>query len=104
MSIIESEINKLFTFVKFRLFETQINGSEKEVCDTLINGVPWIDANTEGKINAGLDIINVFSRVNDVYAPIFLDNKESVSELLPVNSQIILLKVNENEKGLKIIN
>ena len=104
MSIVESEINKMFTFVKFRLFEMQINGAEKDVCDTLINGVPWIDANTEGQINGGLDIINVFSRVNDVFAPIFIDNKESISELLPVNSQIILLKVNENEKQLKIIN
>jgi hypothetical protein len=53
---LESKINEKFKFVKFRMFETQIN--EAECCEALINGVPFSDANTASKINAGLDIIN----------------------------------------------
>jgi peptidoglycan hydrolase CwlO-like protein len=55
---LESKINEKFKFVKFRMFETQINGGEAECCEALINGVPFSDANTASKINAGLDIIN----------------------------------------------
>jgi len=39
MDLFETKINKLFKFVKFRLFETQINGAEVEACETLVNGV-----------------------------------------------------------------
>jgi hypothetical protein len=49
---LESKINEKFKFVKFRMFETQING-EAECCEALINGVPFSDANTASKINAG---------------------------------------------------
>jgi hypothetical protein len=35
------------------MFETQINGGEAECCEALINGVPFSDANTASKINAG---------------------------------------------------
>lgn len=102
MTIVEKEVNKLFELVEFKLFEQQINGGEKEACITLVNGVPYPDVNTEGKINAGLDIINVFSEKNNIYAPIFIDNRESVTEIIPVNTQVINLIVNENEKQLKI--
>lgn len=102
MTIVEKEVNKLFKFVEFKLFEQQINGGEKEACITLVNGVPYPDVNTEGKINTGLDIINVFSEKNNVYAPIFIDNRESISKLIPVNTQVINLTVNEKEKQLKI--
>jgi hypothetical protein len=48
---LESKINEKFKFVKS--FETQINGGEAECCEALINGVPFSDANTASKINAG---------------------------------------------------
>lgn len=102
MLIVEKEVNKLFKFVQFRLFENQINGGQKEVCEAMVNGVPYSDVNTEGKMNAGLDIINVFSKANNVYAPIFIDNRESVSELIQMDTQIINLIVNPKFKELKI--
>lgn len=99
---LESRINEKFQFVKFRMFETQINGGEAERCDALIDGVPFSDANTESKINAGIDIINTLCDFYQVTAPIFLDNRESVTEIIDTKSQLINLIVSPEDKVLRI--
>lgn len=99
---IEGKINEKFSFVKFKLFDTQINGAQVETCEALINGVPFSDANTASKINAGVDIINTLCEFYKVSAPIFLDNRESVSEIIPTNSQVINLIVSPSDKKLRI--
>ncbi|WP_392436434.1 AAA family ATPase [Cruoricaptor ignavus] len=90
----ENRINSRFSFVKFKLFDRQINGADVETCQAMVNGVPYSDANTASKINAGIDIINVLCDFNDVTAPIFIDNRESISEILETESQIVNLIVN----------
>lgn len=97
----ESRINGRFNYVKFKLFEVQINGSEVETCQMTISGVPYSDANTASQINAGLDVIKVLTEFHGVTAPIFIDNRESVTDLIDMNSQIINLKVSSDKK-LKI--
>lgn len=99
---IESKINQKFSFVKFKLFETQINGAEVETCEALINGVPFSDANTASKINAGVDIINTLCDFYKVSAPIFIDNRESVVDLIDSESQIINLIVSAGDKKLRV--
>ncbi|WDF45281.1 AAA family ATPase [Chryseobacterium sp. KACC 21268] len=99
---IESRINEKFSYVKFKLFETQINGGQIECCEALINGVPFSDANTASKINAGIDIINTLCEFYQVSAPIFIDNRESVVKLIPSESQIINLIVSEDDKKLRV--
>lgn len=98
---VEGKINGLFEFVRFKMYEQQINGGEIETCEAMVNGVPFSDLNTAMQINAGLDIINAICRHNDVYAPIFIDNAESVNELHKTNSQMIRLVVTTDSK-LKI--
>lgn len=99
---VENKVNSMFTLVKFKMYEEQINGGESETCECTVNGVPFSDLNTASKINAGLDIINTVCRFNKISAPIFIDNRESVVTLLPCESQIINLIVNENYKTLKV--
>ncbi|KUJ53999.1 hypothetical protein AR686_17585 [Chryseobacterium aquaticum subsp. greenlandense] len=99
---IEDRINEKFSFVKFRLFKTQINGGIEECCDALINGVPFSDANTASRINAGIDIINTLCEFYNVSAPIVIDNRESVSEIIETKSQIINLFVSPKDKKLRI--
>lgn len=99
--LIEERINGKFKYVKFKMFEQQINGGEVPSCTTLINGVPFADANTAGRINAGLDIINALSGHYGVTAPIFVDHKESVNKLLDIESQLINLVVTK-DKSLTI--
>lgn len=99
---LESKINEKFQFVKFRMFESLINGGEIECCDALINGVPFSDCNNASKYNAGLDIINALCSHYQVNAPIFLDNRESVINIIDCNSQIINLIVSEKDKKLRV--
>lgn len=98
---IDSRINSKFKYVTFRLFEYTLGENlEKETCETLIKGVEYETANNAGRINAGIDVINAFAEHHQFYAPIFIDNAESVSKdnLLTSESQQILLHVTDNEK------
>ncbi len=97
----DNRINSLFTFVTFKLFDYTIGGDEKETCVPLVNGVPFKTANTAGQLNAGIDIINALSRYFNVSAPIFLDNRESINEIIHTDSQVINLVVS-NDKQLVI--
>jgi hypothetical protein len=88
--------------VSFKLFEIQLNGNEKEVCETLYNGVPFNDLNNAGKIQAGLDIIKTLSAHHNLYLPIFIDNRESVTWLPSTNSQLINLVVDPTAEKLEL--
>ena len=99
---VESRINGMFKLVRFKMYEQQINGGEIETCEATVNGVPFSDLNNAMKINAGLDIINAICAANGIIAPIFIDNRESVSEIISTQSQIVNLIVDENCKTLKI--
>jgi exonuclease SbcC len=90
---LEKRINAKFEMVSFKMFATQINGGETETCEALIDGVPFSDANTARKLNAGIDIINTLTDYYQVYAPIFVDNRESVVRLIKPQSQLINLSV-----------
>ena len=98
---LEKSVNEKFEYVTFKLFDEQVNGGLNPTCITLVNGVPFGSANTAGRINAGLDIINTLCKVNEINAPIFIDNRESVTELIPTESQIISLIVDPNQETLK---
>jgi len=100
---IETRVNSMFTFVKFRMFDTQINGAEVPACITLVDGVPYADANNAGRINAGLDIIKTLSNFYNIHAPVFIDNAESVINLVKMNCQIIRLVVSELHKELHVV-
>lgn len=94
----EKRINAKFRLVTFRLFDYTIEGNPVETCVALIDGVPYGGANTAGQVNAGLDIINALCEFYGVRAPIFIDNRESVNEIIPIESQIINLVVTNDNK------
>ena len=80
VSLVEQRINSAFSYVKFKLFDTQVDGTEYDTCECMVDGTPYSDLNTAKKMNAGIDIINALCRAKGVTAPIFIDNRESVSE------------------------
>src|SRR5690606_16974120 len=102
MTELEERINSKFSLVKFKMFEEQINGGEVPTCVTLINGVPYPDPNTATKVQAGLDIINALSSHYDMYARVWIDNRESVTDIPETKSQIINLMVSPNHKSLTV--
>lgn len=99
----ESRINGLFKLVSFQLFDTTIENKDDEnktfeVCIAKNKaGVPINATNTAERINAGLDIINALCRFHNVTAPIFVDGRESVNDLIPTESQIINLVVSKDK-------
>lgn len=104
IELIEMSINDKFKYVKFKLYQQQINEGEKETCITLINGVPFSSANYAARINAGLDIINVLSEHYDIFVPVVIDNRESISEILSMQTQVINLIKEKGQKTLRIEN
>lgn len=101
VSLLESNISSKFKNVTFKLFKEQINGGIEETCEALVDGVPFSNVNTAGQINGGLDIINTLSNHFGVKMPIFIDNRESVNDLIDIDSQVINLIVS-NDNPLKI--
>jgi len=104
VAMLTEKINSHFKLCKFNLFEEQINGGLNEVCEVTVNGVNYTDLNNAMKINAGLDVINTICDYSNTYAPIFIDNAESVNETIKTNSQQIRLYVTENDETLRIEN
>jgi DNA repair exonuclease SbcCD ATPase subunit len=102
IDLLDQSVNKMFSLVKFKLFDVQINGGIKETCEAMVNGVPFGNVNTASRVNAGIDIINTLCEYYQVTAPIFADNKESVTDIIPTQSQLICLEVSPDDKILRI--
>lgn len=94
----EKRINRMFGSVKFQLYAYTVDGNPVETCIPLVNGVPFAVANTAGRVNAGLDIINALCRFYNICAPIFIDNAESVNSFIKTDSQLIKLVVSTDKE------
>ena len=97
MDMVEARVNGKFSLVKFRMFNTLINGGIEEACDCMVHGVPYADVNSAGKIQAGIDIIGTLSKHYKISAPIWIDNRESTNNIPPTKSQLINLIVSKDK-------
>lgn len=99
VQLLEEQINQQFKYAKFKLFQLQKNGGIDEVCEATFNGIAYTNnLNNAARINVGLDIINTLSNHYQVSAPIFVDNAESVNELIETQAQMISLIVSEDNE------
>ena len=100
---ISDSINAMFDGISFKLFDIQLNGGVKEVCEVTCGGVPFQSLNNGHRIIAGLQIIKALQKLYGAYLPIFTDNAESVNDFnLPdMDCQLIKLKVSD-DKELKV--
>jgi exonuclease SbcC len=96
------KVNDRFKIVKFKMFNCLQNGGIDQTCEITVDGVPYSDLNTAKKINAGIDVINVLSEHYGITAPIVVDNRESIVDLLSTPSQVINLIVWEAAKKLTV--
>ncbi|WP_208756698.1 hypothetical protein [Priestia megaterium] len=103
VTLLEEKINSKFKYARFKLFEAQINGGLTETCETLYEGVPYSRGlNNAARINVGLDIISTLSEHFGVACPIFIDNSESVTQLIDIDTQIISLVVSAEDQELRV--
>ena len=99
VSLLTETINSQFRIVKFKLFDTAINGGLIECCEPTVGGANYSTGlNNAARINAGLDIINALMSHYDLHLPLFVDNAESVNELFEVDTQVITLSVSQDKK------
>ena len=103
----EDEINSHFSCIKFKLFEPQVNGGMKEVCEPLIPNrdgqmVDYKSANTAAQINANLEIMEALAKAYGVSVPIFIDGAERVSKIRSMDCQTIALVVSAKDKELRV--
>lgn len=103
VNLMEGSINDKFEITKFKLFDVQINQGVQDVCIATHNGVPFDSGlNNAARINVGLDIINALSKHYNFYAPIMIDNAESVTDVHKTKSQQIQLEVSKKDKALTV--
>lgn len=100
--LLEARVNQHFDLAHFRLFRELVGGGIEDSCDILVNGVPYDSLNHGSRLNAGIDIINTLARHYDFAPPVFIDNAESVTDILPTRGQAIKLVVSAADTALRI--
>ena len=93
IEMMNNKVASNFDYVTFKMFNYTLEGNPVPTCEIIVDGVDYTALNTAGKMNAGLDIINALIKFYEVKAPIFIDNRESVTTIKAPNTQIINLKV-----------
>lgn len=107
-ALLNDKINEKFKSVKFQLFKQNItNDGIDDICDVLVPTaagafVPFSDANKAARLNAGIEIIGVLGDYYGVELPIFVDNAESVTHIIPTKGQLIRLVVSESDNELRL--
>ena len=100
--MLEDKINSKFKMARFKLFNVLVNGGIEETAETMVNGVPYSNLNNGARLNIGLDIINTLADHYGFAPPVWLDNAESVTDILPTKGQQIRLIVSGMDKKLRI--
>lgn len=105
--MVTDSINEHFKFVRFVLFRDQINGGLREVCEPTIRNKDgeWVEyrsVNYAAQVNAKLDIVTTISKHYGVHLPIIMDQGESVSTPLNVDTQLIRLIVSAEDQAIRV--
>ena len=105
INAVEEKVSGMFSLVKFQMYERNVtNDGEKEICEPLVNGVPYSgNLNYAAKVNAGIDVVNAISKWLGISMPMFIDNKESVFEIIDPIGQIITLTADETCEKLVVM-
>lgn len=105
--MVTDSINEHFKFVRFVLFRDQINGGLREICEPTIRNKDgeWVEyrsVNYAAQVNAKLDIVTTLAKHYGVHLPIIMDQGESVSAPLNVDTQLIRLIVSAEDQVIRV--
>lgn len=89
----ESKLSAFFQLARWKFAEqNKTNDDEQQVCTALYNGIEYDRLNNAGQVNVGIDICDGIKKAYQVELPLFVDNTESVEQVLQTQSQIIKLR------------
>ena len=105
--MVTDSINEHFRYVRFVLFRDQINGGLREICEPTVESKDgtWVEyrsANYAAQVNAKLDIVTTLAKHYGVHLPIIMDQGESVSTPLNVDTQLIRLIVSAEDQVIRV--
>lgn len=100
---LQDRVNELFPTIRFKMFNTLLNGNVEPTCVLTMNGVSYPNLSTSEQIIAGLECIEAMCQFNQVFAPIWVDNSESITNVPQTTSQQILLVVSAGQP-LTVVN
>lgn len=100
--LLEEKINSRFKLARFKLFRVLVNGEVEECCEVTYNGVPFGNLNTGARLNVGMDIINVLAEHFGFAPVVWIDNAESVTNIIPTQGQQVRLVVSAPDKKLRV--
>lgn len=107
IELLEDAVSSKFKIVRWKFYDRNItNDGEKEICEALVDGVPASSDNLNqgATINAGVDIINAFSKAYGVSVPLFVDCSESLEKCIETDCQMIFLEVVKGQRKLELLN
>ena len=100
-SALEESINDLFPTVRWKLFNTQLNGGLEDTCVCMIPCgdalVAYGGANTAANVNADIEITRALSLHFGIVAPLFVDNAERINYIASPAGQLITLSVSGDD-------
>lgn len=103
VALLTDRINSKFEVVSFKLFNQLVNGGIEECCVFTVNGVPYDGGlNAAARTQGGLDIIRTLQKHYGVSPAVFVDNRESCTEIPPMDCQIVNLIVSPQDKALRV--
>jgi chromosome segregation ATPase len=91
--LVADTLNAKLNKVKIITFYTQKNGELKDTFEISMDGVPYSSLNTAGKVEAGIELIEMLSSILKIRVPILIDNKESITRSFDIDNQIIAMSV-----------
>lgn len=101
---LESKVNSFFSHAKWKFYEKNVSNDDlQEVCICHHRGIDYNSTNGADRINLGVDIVAGLSKAYELYAPLFVDNVESVNTLIPTESQQIRLRVTDTEFKMETV-
>jgi hypothetical protein len=104
VALLSDRVNSKFEFTRFRLFNELVNGGIEQTCVATKDGVP-LDAglNSGGRTQVGCDIVRTLQEHFGLRAPLFVDNRESVTEIPAMKCQVVNLIVSPADKTLRVV-
>lgn len=103
VTMLEERVNGAFEFTRWKMFETQVNGGISEVCEAMVEGVPYSSGLNNGmRIAAGMDIIKTLQKYHGFQCPVWIDQAESFCHLPSMDCQVVSLIVSLADPVLRI--
>ena len=103
VAMLDAKINSTFKRVSFRLFEKNIgNDGIKETCELMMHGVPYRQLSNAEKCMAGMEVVRAISTLRNIQNPVFIDNREGITEIGEAPGQVVNLIVSPADEKLRI--